>query len=75
VNERIARLNTSLAFGGGTYDIVCECSRVECAETLAVPATVFEDVRGDGRRFLVRPGHEEAERVVAAAPSYSVVAA
>jgi hypothetical protein len=79
VNERIEELSIGLAgdsepdeFLGG---FVCECGSDSCVELLNVTHSEYEAVRGDPRRFLIVPGHEdlEAERVVERYERYWVV--
>jgi hypothetical protein len=64
VNERIAE--SALRFNADETQFVCECADPECAQR--VPATLdeYEDIRADGARFLLVPGHEDTrvERVV-----------
>lgn len=65
VNERIAELDGEWgATGMNVY--VCECSSQRCATELEITPTEYEQVRADGARFVVAPGHElaEVERVV-----------
>lgn len=53
----------------------CECSDLECNEMLSMTRTEYEHVRGDGRRFALRPGHEmpACETVVETHEGYIVV--
>jgi hypothetical protein len=73
VNERIAE--SAEGFAADHADFVCECGEQACTER--VPATLdeYERVRADGRRFLIRPGHENdrIERVVERRPRFAVV--
>jgi hypothetical protein len=73
VNERIAE--SAEGFDAHQADFVCECGDQACTER--VPATLdeYEQVRRDGRRFLIRPGHENdrIERVVERRPRSAVV--
>jgi CheY-like chemotaxis protein len=50
----------------GALQILCECSRRECATTLRISADEYKAVRADGTRYLMTPGHErtEIQRVV-----------
>lgn len=65
VNERIANL-TGLSSETDINLYICECSDLECAEVVEATADEYETVRGDGTRFLVKPGHQLAgiEQVV-----------
>jgi hypothetical protein len=72
VNERIEALSKpaySRAF-------VCECCDPECIQTLAITIGEYEQMRSDGNRFAVLPGHEErdVEDVVEATERYLIVA-
>ena len=57
VNENIAKL-TDLVTETGYCLFVCECSDVNCAESLEITAPEYEAVREHGARFLVAPGHQ-----------------
>jgi hypothetical protein len=61
VNERIRSLNEEFGALTGSYQIVCECESITCAERLEVPASAYESARRNGR-FLVLPGHDAGER-------------
>jgi len=55
--------------------VLCECDRDGCIAQIEVPSAVHADVCASPGRFIVLPGHElGSEAVVAAAPTYSVVA-
>ena len=53
----------------------CECARLDCNRLVSITPVEYERVRADGRRFLVRPGHEdtELETVVEVRPGYVIV--
>jgi hypothetical protein len=65
VNERIAEVNEKFAVEGKT-EFLCECGQQTCFETLLLTPAQYEAVRGEGKRFVVVPGHEDdrVERVV-----------
>ena len=71
VNERTNKLTDEWAAAPDVevpaLQILCECSRVDCAISLPVTKRLYEETRAHGSRFLVAPGHEvvEFERVVA----------
>ena len=74
VNENIARLEEG--YGTTTEPVfLCECANDGCADQLAVDPDTYRRVRQHPRRFLVRPGHEEAqiERVIERHREYLVV--
>lgn len=78
VNERIAQLGESAQAWspGGLVEFLCECG-VEggCGERLKMPLDVYEAVRSQDDRFVVRPGHEtpEIERAVDWTDEYVIV--
>jgi hypothetical protein len=59
VNERIAEVSERL--GSREAEFVCECADAGCGERVEVPLHEYEQVRADGARFLVAPGHEDPE--------------
>lgn len=64
VNERIAE--SAERFAADSTEFVCECSDQACTERVAATLDEYEEVRADGTRFLLSPGHEDmrVERVV-----------
>ena len=54
---------------------VCECSDPNCTTALEMTLEEYKDVRRNGNRFLVAPGHEdpEVERVVDENPRFAIV--
>ena len=78
VNERIAQLGerAQASLPDGTVDFVCECGdEGGCGQRVRVPRDVYERVRSQDDRFVVRPGHEtlEIERAVEWTDDYVVV--
>jgi hypothetical protein len=78
VNERIAQLGEDAQAWSpdGIIDFMCECGEDEgCGERVHVPLEVYERVRSQDDRFVVRPGHEtpEIERAVEWTDDYVVV--
>jgi hypothetical protein len=77
VNENIADLSDTLFAGDGQteWEFLCECADVGCAERMVVPIRAYRNVRENGRRFLLLPGHENpaVEQVVERQPAYFVV--
>jgi hypothetical protein len=59
VNERIAEVADRL--GSEEAEFVCECADADCGERLPAKLDEYEQVREDGARFLVAPGHEYPE--------------
>jgi hypothetical protein len=78
VNERIAELGEKAEAWSpdGTIDFLCECGEDGgCGMRVRVPLEVYERVRSQDDRFVVRPGHEtpEIERAVTWTDDYVVV--
>jgi hypothetical protein len=74
VNERIAE--TADRLEADDAEFVCECADAGCGERLHAQLDECQQVRADGVRFLVAPGHEEPEyeRVLHRNPEYQVIA-
>jgi hypothetical protein len=73
VNEGIAKLGEN---ADGTVEFMCECGEEGgCGQRVRVPLDVYERVRSQDDRFVVRPGHEtpEIERAVESTDDYIVV--
>jgi hypothetical protein len=78
VNERIADLGerAEARSPDGTTDFLCECGEEGgCGQRVRVPLDVYERVRSQDDRFVVRPGHEtpEIEHAVEWSDGYVVV--
>jgi hypothetical protein len=74
VNENIASLEET--FGATDEPVyICECASVGCTERLAIDPEAYRRARQEGRRFILRPGHEDPliERVIERNPDYLVV--
>jgi hypothetical protein len=74
VNERIADVNEDFDVDGHT-EFLCECGREDCLETVPLTRADYERVRGEGTRFVMKPGHEEPniEVVLERHPDFLVV--
>jgi hypothetical protein len=60
----------------GTFQFLCECGeRGSCGQRVRVPIDVFDRVRSQDDRFVVRPRHEtpEIEQAVEWTDDYVVV--
>jgi hypothetical protein len=57
----------------GSIDVLCECGDADCLERVEVPLAIYEEVRQDEDYFLVTPGHENGELVLAADQTYRIV--
>ena len=78
VNERIAQLGEKAQAWSpdGTVEFLCECGEEGgCGQRVRVPLDVYERVRSQDDRFIVRPGHEtiELERAVEWTDDYVIV--
>jgi len=75
VNEAIEQ--QALRFGGidDEYEFVCECSSVECVERVTLTLRQYEQVRAEGTRFVLAPGHAnpEVELVVHRTADHQIV--
>ena len=75
VNERIGDIADRLGGDDETYEYLCECANPECTERIELTAAEYENVRGDGARFVLAPGHamEELEIIVHRQPDHVLV--
>jgi hypothetical protein len=78
VNERIAQLGDAAEAWSpdGMVEFLCECGEDGgCGERIRMPLEVYERVRAQDDRFVVKPGHEtpELERAVEWTDEYAVV--
>jgi hypothetical protein len=75
VNEGVEQIASRHADDGHVYEFYCECANADC--TMHVHATLvqYEDVRANGRRFLIIPEHSlpEIETVVERTESFWVI--
>jgi hypothetical protein len=64
VNERIAE--NAQRFEAGSTEFICECGDPQCTERVEATIDEYEEVRADGARFLLAPGHGDGsiERLV-----------
>ena len=77
VNERIASLGERAeAWSTEGTDFLCECGEEGgCGRRVRVPMDVYERVRSQDDRFVVRPGHEtpDLEQAVEWTDDYVIV--
>jgi len=75
VNEAIEQ--QALRFGGldDEYEFVCECSSVDCVERMTLTLRQYEEIRSEGTRFVVVPGHADpqVEQVVERTQRHDIV--
>ena len=77
MNERIHHVGAELRVlpDTGELDFRCECGRPDCDVFVRIAPADYERVRADNDRFVLVPGHEDAqiERVVKRGEGYVVV--
>jgi hypothetical protein len=73
VNERIAE--SAERFDADSTQFVCECADAQCTDRLAATLDEYEEVREDGAKFMLAPGHhhEDIERVIEDRGRFEVV--
>ena len=71
INERIK----AVAETSGEVQFLCECSRMDCTETITLSMAEYERIRSSPTRFPVVVGHDfpEIESVVEVTDGYAVV--
>jgi hypothetical protein len=54
---------------------LCECSNVDCTETIRLRLTTYREARGRGDAFILRKGHNDprVERIVGNVAGYILV--
>ena len=75
VNDQIAALS-STATAPEAPGFVCECSHMDCTETLPLSLAAYTQVRSQPGRYVVVPGHQldaSIERIVTAHDEFLVV--
>ena len=73
VNERIAE--NALRFEAGSTEFICECDDPQCTARVEATLAEYEEVRADGARFLLAPGHgdKSIEQLVEHRGSFMIV--
>jgi hypothetical protein len=74
----LRRVNEAIEAGRrtreGAVPFVCECGRLGCNEIVELSLDEYEEVRRDGARFIVLPGHAtEVDVTVTPGDRYDVV--
>jgi hypothetical protein len=64
-NEQIHEKVLELGAEGGRAPYLCECEEERCTTVLLLTAEEYADVRSGSRRFVVAPGHDDADDHVA----------
>ncbi len=73
VNAKICEIDATFGTAGAVYHVLCECGLVECYQRFEVPASLYDDVRGHGQRFVVATGHHQDEPIVSSGLRFDVV--
>jgi hypothetical protein len=76
VNERIAELGGAwLSEAEDSFEILCECSTIDCTERMRIGREIYRAGRENDRRFFVLPEHvnEQIEVVVSEGHGFVVV--
>jgi hypothetical protein len=75
INEGIEEANASRTTPEGDAPVMCECGNLDCELLIAITVSEYEDVRQNGRRFVVVKDHviPDVERVVAETDRFTVV--
>ncbi|MDQ3777723.1 MAG: hypothetical protein M3310_02480 [Actinomycetota bacterium] len=75
VNERLRELGEGFSLVSEVAEFVCECAETTCTERIRMSLQEYEEVRADGKRFLVVKGHDipEYERVISEHDDYAIV--
>lgn len=73
VNERLLEFTDGSS--NGAIDVLCECSREECAVTMELSLEEYQRIRSRSTWFAISPGHETpaVERVVETRGAFAVV--
>lgn len=75
INERLEADLRRLPVDGDPVEFVCECGRLECAQSVLLTVDEYERVRADPATFATLPGHEiaDVEDVVFTSERYAIV--
>ena len=74
MNESLAQKAAELGFGGERTPYLCECEAERCTKVVELTRAEYEAVRAHSKRFVMRPGHEEADdRIVQEEAGFTVI--
>ena len=75
MNERVEERVQSSAGSGTSFEIVCECANIDCAQRITLTATEYEQAHADPTQFTIVPGHiaVDIEEVVTHNEHFEVV--
>jgi hypothetical protein len=79
--ETFANANEQIRMRAEAYDFeepvpfLCECSKLDCMETIRLPLATYRETRARGDVFIVREGHDDpkVERMVGTVADYTLV--
>jgi hypothetical protein len=74
VNDRVLDVGRQLAEPEIAVEFLCECGSAECAETVPLTPSEFEDVRDGVLRYFTAPGHQDGGTVIQSTGGFVVVA-
>jgi hypothetical protein len=74
-NERVKEQVEETAGDEATFNVVCECSSLECAGRITLTPAEYEEIHEDPRHFIVIRGHvtPDIESTVIATATFEVV--
>lgn len=61
VNERVVEEVKDLAGEQAAFNILCECSSLQCAQRIVITPAEYELLHEDPKQFIVALGHVEYE--------------
>ena len=73
-NEQIRETAEQYQFDDNV-PFLCECSKVDCLETIRLPLATYREARGRGDAFILREGHNDpsVEHIVGSVADYVLV--
>jgi hypothetical protein len=57
VNERVAARVEEVAGTHATFNVLCECSKTDCALRISITPAEYESIHADATQFIVVAGH------------------
>jgi hypothetical protein len=63
-NDSLEKRRTALGFEDDPTPYLCECEDERCLELVLLSREEYEAVRANPRRFVMVPGHQEADDAV-----------
>jgi hypothetical protein len=75
VNERVAAQVEEVAGSHATFNVLCECSRTDCALRISITPAAYESIHADATQFIVVAGHADPriEDIVGGTTRYDIV--